>query len=373
MAMNGSNFLNKKVLGVLTLAVLLGAAVLVWMERTPLLAWFYVHRLAKASEADRGAWVDRVAELGEPAVDDVLDCMNDPSPQCCGNARAALDKLTARWGPSDPRTIALAHRCGREFQRMSPSGKSNVLELAAAWFIPATAEPATAAGLLPPCSRLLAEAVATKQPEVQARALELCAVLSRQPQGSEALSSCRDLVRACLGSDDPAVRGRAVQLTLQHGMDLSEQVVPLLTDPAAEVRRAAVLAVSLDDAVLDDVLLPCLHDRDEEVRSQCETVLANRGRTPQQIRLGRLLTHPDPLERIKVFKLLHDAPELDPAVWLQRLSHDPSPAIRIAAVRVMTEELLVPPRDRISEMAQSDPSESVAWVAQCYLQKLRPR
>jgi hypothetical protein len=371
--MNGSNFLNKKVLGVLVLALLLGTAVLVWMERTPLLACIYVHKLAKASEADRAVWVDRVAGLGEAALNDVLECMNDASPQCCGNARAVLAKLTNRWGPSDPRTIAMAHRCGREFQRMSPAGQRNILELAAAWFVAGANDQAATAGLLPPGSRLLAEAVATKDPEVQARALELCAVLTRQPQGNDALSSSRDLVRACLSSDDPTVRARAVQLTLQPGMDLSEQVVPLLADPAAEVRRAAVLAVSLDDAVLDDVLLPCLHDPDEEVRTQCEAVLTNRGRTPQQIKLGRLLTHPDPLERIKVFKLLHDAPELDPAVWLQRLSHDPSPAIRIAAVRVMTEDLLVPPRERISEMAQSDPSESVAWVAQCYLQKLRPR
>jgi hypothetical protein len=164
-----------------------------------------------------------------------------------------------------------------------------------------------------------------------------------------------------------------VRLALQPGLDLGEQVAPLLADPAPEVRRAALLAVSLDDAVLDDVLLPCLHDSDEEVRAQCEVVLANRGRTPQQIKLGWLLTHPDPVERIKVLKLLHDAPELDPTMWLQRLSHDPSPAIRIAALRVMIEELPAPPRERVSEMAQSDPSESVAWVAQYYLRKIGPR
>jgi hypothetical protein len=87
--------------------------------------------------------------------------------------------------------------------------------------------------------------------------------------------------------------------------------------------------------------------------------------------LGWLLTHPDPVERIKVFKLLHNAPELDPGVWLQRLSHDPSPAIRVAAIRVMTEDLAAPPRERIGEMAQSDPSESVAWTARWYLTKIR--
>jgi hypothetical protein len=345
----------------------------VWIEHTPLLAWFYVRQLAKAGEADRTVWVERVAGLGEAALDDVLGCLSDPSPPCCDNARAALEKLTARWGPGDPRTIALAHRCGREFQHMSPAGQRNMLELAASWLTGAADDPTAAAGLMPPTSRLLAEAVAAKDVEVQARALDLCAALVRQPHASDALSSSRELIGACLGSADAAVRVRALRLTLQPGLDLSEQLTPLLADPVAEVRRAALLAVSLDDSVLDDVLLPCLHDGDEEVRAQCEAVLTNRGRTPQQIKLGLLLTHPNPVERIKVLKLLHDAPELDSTAWLQRLSHDPSPAIRIAAVRVMVEELSAPPRERIGEMAQSDPSESVAWVAQCYLQKLSPR
>jgi hypothetical protein len=370
--MNSSPFINKKFLGVVVLALVLATAVLVWMERMPLLAWFYVRKLAGAGGGDRAVWVERVAGLGEPALGEVLACLNDPSPQCCANARAALDKLTSRWGPGDPRTIALAHRCGREFQRMSVAGQGNVLELAAGWFANSAGDPTAAASLVAPAARLLAEAVRSRDVEVQIRALDLCAVLVRQPQAGDASSSSRELVSACLGSGDPAVRVRAAGLTLQPGLDLSEQVVPLLADPVAEVRRAALLAVSLDEGVLDDVLLPCLHDSDAEVRARCEVVLANRGRTPQQIRLGRLLTHPDPVERIKVLRLLHDAPDLDPTLWLQRLSHDPSPAIRIAAVRVMIENLSAPPHERLTEMAQSDPSESVAWVARCYLQKLQP-
>ncbi len=198
--MNASCFLNKKVLGALVLVLLLGAAGLVWMERTPLLAWYYVRNLARAGEADRDVWAERVAGLGEPALSDVLDCLNEPSPQCCANARAALQKLTAAWGAGDARTIALALRCGREFQHMSPPGQQSVLELAAGWFTARPDDGGNVAGLVPPCSRLLAEAGATKDSEVQARALDLCDVLTRQPQGNEALSSARELVRACLKS-----------------------------------------------------------------------------------------------------------------------------------------------------------------------------
>jgi hypothetical protein len=372
MAMNRTRFLNKKVCGALVLLLMVVTAALVWIERMPLLASFYVHQLAKADEADNGVWVDRVAGLGEAALNDLLDCMNEPAPACCANARAALEKLTGEWGANDPRTLALAHRCCREFQHMSPAGQRNVLELAGGWFASGANDQAPTAGLLPPSSRLLAEAVASREPEVQDSALRLCVILVRQAQGNEALSSARELVRACLGSEDAKVRARAVHMTVQPGMDLSEQVVPLLGDPVAEVRRAAILAVSLDDAVLADDLLPSLHDSDVEVRTQCETILSNRGLTSQEIKLGWLLYHSDPLERIKVIKLLHDSPRLDPGVWLERLSRDASPAIRIAAVRVMIEEVISPPRERIIEMAQSDPSESVAWAARWYLERLPP-
>ena len=370
--MNGSNFLNKKVLGALALVVLLGAAVLLWMERTPLLTCYYIHNLTTAGEGEREVWVDRVVSLGEPALPDVLDCLNDPSPVCCGNARAVLDKLTAEWGASDARTVSLALRCGRDFQQMSPEGRKNVLDLAVSWFSPAKTGGNTAS-LVPPCSRLLAEAVAGKNPDVQAHALELCGVLAEQPQGNEALSSGRELVRVCLASDKAAVRVRAVQLTLNPGMDLLEQVAVLLNDPAVEVRRAAMLAVGpanpVGDVVLEDVLLPSLHDSDAEVRRLCEAALRSRGRTPRQIKLGRLLTDPNPVERIQVLDLLLQSPELDPGVWLQRLSHDPSPAIRAAAVRAIKELSLVQLNERITEMAASDPSPTVSLLARRYLVK----
>jgi len=341
------------------------------MERAPLLAWYYVRKLAQANEGHREVWADRVAGLGEPALEGVMDCLNNPSPTCCGNARAVLDKLTAKWGLDDARTISLALRCGRDFQHMSPEGQKNVLDLAAGWFAPSSDERGSGGGLVPPCSRFLAEAVATKNADVQAHALDLCSVLIKQPQGNEALSSSRELARVCLASDKAAVRVQAVQLTLHPGMDLLEQVAALLGDPAVEVRRCAILAVDPEspagEGVLDDVLLPSLNDPDEEVRDLCEAVLRRRGRTPRQIQLGRLLSHPNPVERIQVIDLLLQAPDYDPAIWLRRLTHDPSPAIRAAAIRAIKEQSFVQLNDRINEMSQSDPSPTVVFLARRYL------
>jgi hypothetical protein len=373
--MTGSSFLNKKVLGALFFVLLMGAAALVWVERTPLLSWYYVHNLAKAKEADRGVWVERVAGLGEPALGDLLECLNDPSPECCDNARAALEKLTAQWGPGDTRTISLALRCGREFQRMSPDGQRNVLELAAGWFAQGPQDAGTTAGLVPPGARLLAEAVVTKNADVQAHALELCGVLTRHPQGNEALSSARELVRVCLASDKPEVRVRAVQLTLQPGMDLAEQVVPLLADPAVEVRRAAILAVGpgcpANDGVVEDVLFPSLHDSDAEVRALCDKALRSRGCTPQQVKLAWQMTHPAAAERNKVFVVLLRARDFDPSRLLNQLSQDPAESVRSNALSFMAMWNPEAMRPIVAKMADHDSADTVKDLAKKWLENSR--
>src|SRR5205823_9507367 len=135
-----------------------------------------------------------------------------------------------------------------------------------------------------------------------------CAVLVEQ--GPEAVGPGRELVRASLRSSTPALRRQAVQLALTPGMDLLEEVAGLLGDPDAEVRRAAILAVGpADKVVLDETLLPCLRDPDDEVRRLCEQALSGRGLGPEHIRLGRLLTAPDPGERLEVLTELRRAPE----------------------------------------------------------------
>jgi HEAT repeat protein len=165
---------------------------------------------------------------------------------------------------------------------------------------------------------------------------------------------------------------RAVKLALRPGMDLLEPVAALLADPAAEVRRAALLAVGpAPQAVPDEGLLPCLHDPDPEVRRLCEAALAGRGLRPEHVRLGRLLTHPSPGVRAEVLDQLHSAPDLDPGVWLRRLSHDPSPAVRAAALRAMTEQTGVDLSDRVDQMARSDPSPTVCYLARLYQKRAK--
>ncbi len=372
--MSGSRWRSKKSLAALAfLALLLGGGGVAWLERTPILAWYCVRALASASEGDRQRRAERVADLGDAALPRVLECLAQPDDAVCANARAGLACLAARWGPGDGRSVELALRLARAFPRLSLQGQRAVLEVAGGWF--SREGEAPAAGLVPNCARLLAEAGGVVAPEVQGAALELSATLVKQSQATEALSSAREIGRAGLLSPSPDNRGRAIRLALLHkGMDLLDQVVPLLNDPVVEVRRAAMLAVGpAVEVVPEDGLLPSLHDPDAEVRGLCENALRMRGLRPEHLQLGRLLTHPQAGQRLRVLDCLRVASDLDPGLWLRRLSHDSSPAVRTAALRAMSQHDQdgLDLSDRIDQMARSDPSPTVCRIAEFYLKEMR--
>jgi hypothetical protein len=139
-----------------------------------------------------------------------------------------------------------------------------------------------------------------------------------------------------------------------------------------EVRRAVLVAVGpADQVVRDEGLLPCLHDADPEVRRLTEAALRGRGLRPEHLELGRLLTHPDHHMRVRVLDHLREAPDLDPGLWLRRLSHDRKPSVRAAALRVMSNLTVIDLSDRIDQMAHSDPNPSVAQLARFYLSQKR--
>jgi hypothetical protein len=70
--------------------------------------------------------------------------------------------------------------------------------------------------------------------------------------------------------------------------------------------------------------------------------------------------------RLRVLDQLRHVSDLDHALWLRRLSHDSSPAVRVAALRVMSQQTVVDLSDRIDQMARSDPSPTVRQLAQFY-------
>jgi hypothetical protein len=361
---------RKLVIGAV-LALALAGAALAWLERTPLLAWYYVRCLAQADESERDTWVERVAQLDEAAVPGLLACFRRDDARACGNARLALLRLAARWGQEDPRTAHLADQLTEGFSILSLSGQLNTLELDETLIRDApsgavSSEPAVLAGV-----HLVEDAARTGDLDLHAHALPLGELLLATADRAEVRGADRELVQACLHDGEPHNQVRAVRLAQRAEIHLLDQVVPLLRDPAPEVRRAALLAVGDAPAVVTtDDLLQWLHDPDAEVRRLCEEALRLARHLPEKhLRLGRLLTDPRAAVRLEVLECLRRDPDLEPGIWLRRLSHDPAAAVRAAAVREVARQDLAPLGDRLEQMAQNDPSPTVRQLARYYLSR----
>ncbi|MBY0522175.1 MAG: HEAT repeat domain-containing protein [Gemmataceae bacterium] len=353
----------KKTIGFVLFLLLLVSGV-GWWQHSPMMAWYALHGLAGASDADREAWIARVVALDDAAVPGLLECLERSDERACHSAQVALGRLVQHWTPEPPRCAALFLRLADVFPRLSMSGQHCVLEL----FTEHGAEVHVQAAIqvIPVASRAPDKAV-------RGRALALVAVLLTRPENGEALSACRELVRTSLQDQEAANRAEAVRLAMNPNIDLSRQVAPLLDDPSPEVRQGAMLAVGDPrhaNAVATDDLLRSLHDPDADVRRLCEAALRGRGLRNDDVTMGRLITDARPTVRLQVLERLARA-DLEPGVWLRRLSQDPSPAVRAGAIRAAGESAQVDFADQLQNMAQHDPSSTVRQLAQFYLDRQR--
>jgi HEAT repeat protein len=355
-------------LGVATLVLGATAAVVLWVERKPLLARYYVYRLSQASEVTRNLWAERIMALDTDALPPLLRCLKNEDSPACRNALDVLARLTRRFDIDEAKRLALADQLANGFAERSPSAQQLVLDLAALLVRPSGQAGPVPAGLVPAAGRLVETAVQADDKRVRAKTLALAALLLSPGEQPAVVASCQEAIHACLHDPEPENRIRALNLAGHPHVNLVDQAVPLLRDPVPEVRRAAMLALGpAPEMVATDDLLHWLHDSDAKVRTLCETALRGRGLREDHLRLGRLITDPQPKVRLQVPENLHRTQELDPGVWLRRLSHDPVPAVRAAAIRSATEQPMVDLRDRIEQMVQNDPSPTVRQVARYYL------
>jgi hypothetical protein len=366
MALVSRGFKRFLLLGILPL--LLAGAVVAWVERHTLLCCYYVHRLEGAKGTEVDCWARKLAGLGERAVPEVLTLLAREDSAPCEGARKTICCLVKSWDHGDPRCIDLVQQMIAAFPHLSHAGQRTVLELSQEWLAMGKS---CSACLVSACGRLIGEGSHPDRPDLHGLTVELALQFVGHSNQPDLLCAIRDLTRNALHSTEAATRVRAIKLAVQPGINLRKDTVSLLNDPEALVRRAAMLAVGEALDVIDtDSLLSWLHDPDAEVRSMCERFLQGekRGLSPRYVHLGRLLTDPHWEVRLTVLDHLADVEDLDPAVWLRRLSHDPSPAVRAAAIRVAAEDSSIDLNDRLDEMAHDDPSATVAALAQHYLQ-----
>ncbi len=168
----------------------------------------------------------------------------------------------------------------------------------------------------------------------------------------------------------------AIRAALRSGGVVS--VVGYLQDESAEVRRAAVLAVGpVPDgqapAVPDDDLFPRLHDPDPEVRQLAAAALRGRGLTDERVQLARQLVSPVATDRLSLLLDLTDSGAVtDPGPWLERLSRDPEPAVRLGAARLAFECKVVY-AGWLDRLAEADPNPLVRRWAGYWRQKVKAR
>ena len=359
----------------IALLLLAGLAGVAWWQREPALAWYFVRQLTRASEEDREDCATRVASLDGAALPRLLEGLQNGDASACANLQYALVLMAKRWGPTDPRSLALAEALHSQFDAFSPSGQEQAVLLLTRLLQQDGPKP------LPPRLTMAVSEIlfkATKSNELRPAVLLLAAELVDCVQPGQWADVCRDLAEQGMKDEREATRVAAIQLLLRAPMrkdkELLEKAIPLLRDRETTVRRAALVALaSENDLVREETLLPLLHDADDQVQYLCAMALRKRGLTDDDLQMARLISDKDPAMRLRVLHYFHRLPELNHVEWLRQLSLDPSPAVRAAAVRAIGENPQVDLADRLREMAERDSSETVRQNAQYYSRQRAPR
>jgi hypothetical protein len=290
-------------------------------------AKYAAYQLRSAGTDDaRAAAARTLASLGDVGLPALVDCFRTGDGPTTMAAAAALKERLATLPPTDPAFATAATRLRDSAGAFTPDGTDAVL------------------GLVPDMLR---------------------------PSDPAITAACRDLVRAGFNSPTAGAKVQAIRLALRPGVDLTGEVVHLLGDPDPTVRSAALLAIGppgkSGPVIGDEELFRWLNDTDSGVRKLCESVLRARGRSAEEVAFGRRLSHPDPGERLKLLLDLRWADDAvkDVGPWLERLSHDPDPAVRAGAARV-TVECRVPFAGWLDRLAADDPDPAVRRVAGYY-------
>ncbi|WP_439624799.1 hypothetical protein [Gemmata sp.] len=287
------------------------------------------------SEEERAAAADRLIAQGEPGLKKLVELVRSPDAPARAAAVAALDRYLGGLPDGDSRAVTVGGQLLDAFPALDAAGQHAVLEL-----VP---------------------------------------VLLKKAGGAH-VAKCRAVVAAGLVMPEPATRVFTTRLAMHPDVQMRGELVPLLAAPEADVRRAALFAVAAAEGeplIGDEELFHYLHDPDDGVRKVCRDALVGRDRTETEIGLGRRLTDPDPLERLKLLlDLRYDDDVADPDPWLERLSRDPEPAVRAGAARVAIEvaterQLLVPVW--IARVSDTDSDGTVRRVAKFFRKQAAAR
>lgn len=160
------------------------------------------------------------------------------------------------------------------------------------------------------------------------------------------------LVRA-LGDADGSVRARAVGAISALPIDVKAATAAArINDPSFEVRLYVLAGFADRRNLLDDeAVVALLYDPVPAVATAAENTLKQRGLTPEQIGLCKLIVHPLSHMRASVIPMLQTRTDVDPTIWLVFLSRDKDVNVQMKAVEALGAVKDEEARRRLAEMA----------------------
>ena len=344
---------------------LTGVAGLAAYKHQDLLAAWNVHQLPQAQTDQRLAITEQLAQNPSVSTGWILYSLSQATEPEEASVFAEALMRTSRDMDAEQLDPHIS-RAASLFKSMEPDAQAETLRwLATALNAgdPETMTERRSAAI----RRLMDQAYVGEEPEVKAGALRLSGPILKQRPPAEVVESLKLLVSSGARSDSARVQIQAITAALWPALDCLEETTVCLKSQHREVRKAAILALGpATEKINEEILLPGLHDEDLEIVQLTQSALQARGLRDDQIRLGKLMADPKPTKRLEVLDHLSATRDIDPALWLRKLSNDPSPAVRAAAMRAMAQETGGELGERVGQMGKSDPSESVNKLAGYY-------
>ena len=346
------------------LALASAGGVLAWKHQELLTAW-KVHQLPQAGIAEQRQILSSLAENPDLSTGWLLYSLSQSSsPEEAEALGQGLVQLSENL--SEEALDTHLARAASLFKSMEPFAQAETMAWLAKAFSKETSTTLTESRSKT-SRRLLDSAYLSEENSVQAAALQMSAGILKQNPPAEILGSIKQLVSAGAKSDSSIVQIQAITVALNPKTDCLQEVAICLKSPHKEVRQAAILALGpASETIMDEVLLPSLHDEDQTIVHLTETALQARGLREDQIRLGKLMADPKPVKRLEVLDHLSTTRDIDPMIWLKKMSNDPSPAVRAAAARAITLEKELSNELTGNKSVINEKNESVSKITKIY-------
>ena len=333
-------------------------------------AWWRVRQLLAAEPHAQALIVDQLAQHPIAACHQLLEVLleeNEPNRAIVlGDALTLIGREPG--GAANEAMVACVQQIVQGFKSCPACGREQATQWVCSMIERIPEGEKAAPEFLTGASKLVEIGRASAEAGPRAAVLRLATALARVGLTEENVSRYRELARAGLADNAPPVQLAAISLAMLSPLRMADEIAPCLASSSSEVRRAALVVLGPNpDAVTEDAILPLLHDSDEQNAALARSALLSRGLSDDQIRLGRLLADPSPAQRLLVIDHLDDGSHVDVNMWLKRLSHDTSPAVRSAAARAMAQASSPDLAERLAQMAEGDPSPTVSRLTRHFM------